>query len=55
MVQTNSLAKLYAESVIRGERTYLQVPKIFRPQVKDVLTEKGYDHLVIEEETPPEN
>lgn len=48
MAQVNSLAGLYADSVIMGEREFANVPRILKAQVKKILIEKGYEHLVNE-------
>lgn len=45
---TFSLAGLYADSVIRGERIFSQLPKVMKAPVKAILIEKGYEHLVDE-------
>lgn len=42
------LASLYAKSVIKGERKFSQVPKVLKSQVKEILIEEGYEHLIDE-------
>ena len=42
------LAKLYAEAIINGDRTYESVPKKLKSKVAQVLTDLGYEELITE-------
>lgn len=43
-----ALARLYAEAIIDGDRTYSSVPHKLKTKVAQVLEEKGYSELVTE-------
>ena len=43
-----ALARLYAEAIIDGDRTYSGVPRKLKTKVAQVLEEKGYSELVTE-------
>jgi len=42
------LAKLFAQYIIKGMEKYSDVPEVLKPQVKQILIEEGYEHLVTE-------
>lgn len=40
------MAKIYAELIIKGERTFESVPDIIKPQVREILIERHFEHLI---------
>ena len=40
------IAKLWAEQIINGKKTFEQVPAKLKEQVKEVLIERGREDLV---------
>ena len=44
------MAKLWAEQVKNGNKTYIQVPRLLKDKVKEILIKEGFEHLIIEEE-----
>ncbi|MDW0113756.1 hypothetical protein QT711_11210 [Sporosarcina saromensis] len=43
----SALAMLYATYIMKGPeyKTFKDVPALLKPQVKDILTEEGFEHL----------
>ena len=39
------LAMLYATYIIKGQKTYSEVPEMLKPQVKQILEDQGLGHL----------
>ncbi|MFS0864138.1 CD1375 family protein [Fredinandcohnia sp. 179-A 10B2 NHS] len=39
------LAMLYATYIMRGLKTYSDVPEMLKPQVKEILEAEGVGHL----------
>ena len=42
------MAMLWAQQIMLGKKTYDQVPRLLKPQVKEVLIDSGYEELVTE-------
>lgn len=42
------LAMLWAQKIINETKTYAEVPRLLKEQVKEVLVESGMEHLVTE-------
>ena len=42
------MAMLWAQQIMLGKKTYDQVPRLLRPQVKEILIDSGYEELVTE-------
>lgn len=42
------LAMLWAQKIINEKKTYAEVPRLLKEQVKEVLVESGMEHLVTE-------
>ena len=42
------VAKLWADKIVAGEKTYSQVPAKLKDQVADILREMGREDLIIE-------
>ena len=42
------IARLWAEQIVAGKKTYRQVPVKLKAQVADVLREMGREDLIIE-------
>lgn len=42
------MAMLWAQQIMLGKRTYGQVPRLLKEQVKDILIDSGYEELVTE-------
>lgn len=40
------VAMLWAQKIMLGTRTYSQVPRLLKDQVKEILVESGFEHLV---------
>ena len=43
-----AIATIYAETIIRGDRTFASIPKKIKEEVKEVLVEMGREDLVVE-------
>lgn len=43
-----AIAKLYAEAIINGDRTYASVPPKLKSKVAQVLEDRGYPELITE-------
>lgn len=44
------IAMLWAQKIMYGTKTYDQVPRLLKDQVKEVLIESGCEELIIKEE-----
>ena len=44
------IAVVYATLIIKGKKTYAQVPDNLKEQVKQILIDCGYENLVTEQE-----
>lgn len=42
------VAMLWAQQILLGKRTYAQVPRKLKDQVKEILIDSGYEELVTE-------
>lgn len=42
------MAMLWAQYIMLGKRTYAQVPKLLKEQVKEILIDSGCENLVTE-------
>ena len=42
----NMMAMLWAQQIILGKKTYAQVPRLLKEQVKEILIDSGCDVLV---------
>ncbi len=42
------MAVIYATLIIKGKRTYAQVPTILKPKVKEILTDLDLEELATE-------
>lgn len=42
------VAKLWADQIVAGKKTYKQVPAKLKAQVADILREMGREDLIIE-------
>lgn len=51
--EVNIMAIIYVQLIIKGRRTYMSVPKVIRPQVRDLLIELDLEDLLPENERPP--
>lgn len=40
------MAMLWAQQIMLGKRTYGQVPRLLKEQVKEILIDSGYEELV---------
>ena len=43
------MAMLWAQQIMMGKKTYAQVPRLLKDQVKEILIDSGMEHLVVEE------
>lgn len=46
------IAMLWAQRIMYGKKTYNDVPRLFKEQVKEILIESGVEELITEETTP---
>lgn len=46
--ERNMMAMLWAQQIMLGKKTYAQVPRLLKEQVKEVLTDSGMEHLAVE-------
>lgn len=44
------IAMLWAQKIMLGKKTFAQVPRLLKDQVKEILIESGKEDLVTEEE-----
>jgi hypothetical protein len=42
------MSKLWAEQVIKGIKSFNDVPRLLKEQVKKILIKQGYEYLVSE-------
>ena len=42
------MAFLWAQQIIKGKKTFAQVPMLLKPQVAEILTDSGMEELIIE-------
>lgn len=42
------MAMLWAQKIMLGKKTYDQVPRLLKEQVKEILIESGLEELIIE-------
>lgn len=42
------MAMLWAQQIMLGKKTYAQVPRLLKEQVKEILIDSGYEELVVE-------
>ncbi len=42
------MAMLWAQQIMLGKKTYAQVPKLLKEQVKEILVDSGCEDLVVE-------
>ena len=42
------MAMLWAQQIMLGKKTYDQVPRLLKAQVKEILIDSGYEELVTE-------
>lgn len=43
------MAMLWAQKIILGKKTFNQVPRLLKEQVKEILIESGVEELIEEE------
>ena len=42
------MAMLWAQQIILGKKTFAQVPKLLKEQVREILIDSGCEHLIVE-------
>ena len=42
------MAMLWAQQILLGKKTYNQMPRLLKAQVKEILIDAGYEELVNE-------
>lgn len=42
------MAMLWAQQIMLGKKTYAQVPRLLKEQVRELLIDSGYEELVVE-------
>lgn len=45
------IAMLWAQRIMNGKKTYNQVPRLLKEQVKEILVESGVEFLITEDTT----
>lgn len=45
------IAMLWAQRIMNGKKTYDQVPRLLKEQVKEILVESGVEFLITEDTT----
>ena len=45
------IAMLWAQNIMAGKKTFAQVPKLLKDQVRNILTENGLENLATETNT----
>jgi hypothetical protein len=48
--EVNDMAVIYATLIVKGKKTYAQVPDKIKPQVKQILIDLECEDLITEEE-----
>ena len=48
--EVNDMAGIYATLIVKGKKTYAQVPDKIKPQVKQILIDLECEELITEEE-----
>ena len=43
------MAMLWAQKIILGKKTFADVPRLLKEQVKEILIESGLDELITDE------
>ena len=43
------MAMLWAQQIMLGKKTFAQVPRLLKDQVKELLIDSGYEELVTED------
>lgn len=43
------MAMLWAQKIILGKKTFDQVPRLLKEQVREILIESGLEELVVDE------
>ncbi len=46
--EEDMMAKLWAQQIMLGKKTYAQVPRLLKDKVKEVLIDSGCEDLVTE-------
>lgn len=49
----SAIATLWANQIILGKKTFLQVPALLKEQVREILIKEGREDLIIEEPEVP--
>ena len=44
------MAMLWAQKIMYGKRTFAQVPRLLKDQVREILIESGMEELIIEDD-----
>lgn len=44
----NMMAMLWAQQIMLGKKTFDQVPRLLKDQVREILIDSGYEELVTE-------
>lgn len=43
------MAMLWAQQIMLGKKTFVQVPRLLKEQVKEILIDSGMEDLIVEE------
>lgn len=42
------MAMLWVQQILLGKKTYAQVPRLLKEQVRELLIDSGYEELIVE-------
>lgn len=45
-LNTNTVAVIWADQIIKGKKTYSQVPRLLKEAVADILKSSGHNDLI---------
>lgn len=44
------MAALWATKIVEGKKTFAQVPRLLKDRVREILTDRGYADLIVEDD-----
>ena len=46
--EVETMAVIYVELIVKGKRTYADIPEVIKPQVREILIDLELEDLIIE-------
>ena len=46
--EVKTMAVIYVALIVKGKRTYAEIPEVIKPQVKEILVDLELEDLIIE-------